>query len=151
MFSNFHGQKDKQNVCTKVLLDIKIEKTVNFGFKNFSSLGQNWLHWNSQIYLEMCLHNIFGCSWSPIDILMKDLMLSQFWFSLLTGLFQFISIFTPPLVPLTDNVYIISHTCVFVANFHCISIFVFLYVQHIYVFQPDSFTGADVSTIRYHP
>ena len=133
------------------MLDIKSEKTVNFGFKNFSSLGQNWLHWNSQIYLKMCLRNIFGCSQSPIDILMKDLMLSQFWFSLLTGLFQFTSIFTPPSVPLTDNVYIISHTCVFLANFHGISMLVFLYVQHIYVFQPDDFIGADVSAIRYHP
>ena len=106
---------------------------------------------SSQICLKMRLHNIFGCSQSPIDILMKDMMLSQFWYSLLVGLFQFTSIFTPPSVPLFDNVYIISHTCVFAANFHGISMFVFLYVQHIYVFQPDNFTGADVSVIRYHP
>ena len=139
------------SVCNKVLLDIKSEKTVNFGFENYTILDQNRLHLNSQICLKMCLSNIFGCSQSPIDILMKDMMLSQFWFSLLVGLFQFTSIFTPPLVPLCDNVYIISHTCVFLANFHGISMFVFLYVQHIYVFQPDSFTGADVSTIRYHP
>ena len=100
----------------------------------------------------MCLCNIFGCPQSPIDILMKDMMLSQFWFSLVVGLFQFISIFTPPLVPLFNgHVYVISHTCVFIANFHIISMLVFLYVQHVYVFQPDSFTGADVSGIRYHP
>ena len=88
---------------------------------------------------------------SPIDFLMKDLMLSQFWFSLLIGLFQFTSIFTPPLVPLFHNVYVISHCCVFMANFHSISMLVFLYVQHIYVFQPDSFTGTDFSRLRYHP
>ena len=99
----------------------------------------------------MCLRNIFGCSQSPIDILMKDLMLSQFWFLLPVGLSQFTSIFTPHSVPLSDNVYIISHTCVFMANFHGISMLVFLYVQHIYVFQPDDFTGADVSVLRYHP
>ena len=87
---------------------------------------------------------------SPIDFLMKDLMLSQFLYSLLTGLFQFTSIFTPPLVPLFHNVYIISHICVFMANFHATSMLVFLYIQHIYVFQPDNFTGADVSGIRYH-
>ena len=134
-----------------MLLNIKSGKTVNFGFKNYTILDQNRLHLNSQICLKMCLCNIFGCSQSPIDILMKDMMLSQFWFSLLVGLFQFTSIFTPPSVPLFDNVYIISHTCVFLANFHGISMLVFLYVQHIYVFQPDDFIGADVSAIRYHP
>ena len=82
---------------------------------------------------------------------MKDLMLSQFWFFLLIGLLQFTSIFTPPLVPLFDNVYILSHICVFVANFNGISMLVFLYIQHVYVFQPDSFTGTDVSRMRYHP
>ena len=99
----------------------------------------------------MYLPNIFGCSQSPIDVLMKDLTLSQFWYLLLVGLSQFTSIFTPPLVPLFDNVYIISHSCVFMANFHAVSMLVFLYVQHVYVFQPDSFTGADVSQTRYHP
>ena len=82
-----------------------------------------------------------------IDILMKDFMSSHFWFLYITFLLQFISLFTPN-VSILNSPYFLTHTSLFISNFHAISLFVLLYVQHVYIFQPDDFVGIDVAIMR---
>ena len=82
-----------------------------------------------------------------IDVLIKDLMSSNFWFLFFIFMVQFISLFSPN-VPMLNSPYLINHSLLFISNFHAISIFVFLYIQHVYIFQPDDFVGVDIAIIR---
>ena len=84
----------------------------------------------------------------PIDILMKDTMNAQFCFLYILGLVQFISLISPP-IPNIDIVYFMNHTCLLVSNFFIVSGFVHLYIQHIYVFQPDKFINLNYSSMRW--
>ena len=85
---------------------------------------------------------------SPIDLLVKDLMHSEFWLLYLVCLIEIISLFTPPI---TSNVaYFISHISVLMSNFHQISLLVLLYVQHIYIFHPDNCENVDAFTVLDH-
>ena len=86
---------------------------------------------------------------SPIDILVKDFMISLFWYLYSLGLVQFISIFTPKSAPLFGNFgYLVSHLQVFISNFFCISGLILLYMQHIYVFQAVDFNVSNVASMR---
>ena len=83
---------------------------------------------------------------SPIDLLVKDLMHSQFWYLLCLCLIEIITLFT---LPITSNVcYLITYMFVFLLNFHQISVLVQLYIQHVYVFYPDEFVNVDASIMR---
>ena len=83
---------------------------------------------------------------SPIDVLVKDLMQSQFWLLYSICLIGLISLFTPPI---TGNMaYLVSHTSVFLVNFHHMSLLILLYIQHLYVFYPDECANVDVSIMR---
>ena len=83
---------------------------------------------------------------SPIDLLVKDLMRSQFWLLYSVCLIGIISLVT---VPITSNVaYLLTYNTVFLLNFNQISLLVQLYIQHIYVFHPDECVNVDVSTMR---
>ena len=84
---------------------------------------------------------------SPLDILMKDLMNAQFYLLYSLGLIQFISLFSPPL-PSFDIIYWISHSCIFISNFWAVSCILLLYIQHVYVFQPDDFKNLQVYSMR---
>ena len=84
---------------------------------------------------------------SPIDVLIKDLKNSEFWFLFTTFLVQFISLFTPPIT--STIVYLISHICVFLIHFYLISWLVLLYIQYVYVFQHDQFANVNVSSMRW--
>ena len=76
---------------------------------------------------------------SPIDLLVKDLMHSQFWYLFSLCLIEIITLFTPPI---TSNVcYLITYMFVFLLNFHQISVLV-------YVFYPDEFVNVDASILR---
>ena len=83
---------------------------------------------------------------SPIDLLVKDLMHSQFWLLFCICLIHIISLFTPAI---TSNVtYPITYIVIFLLNFHIISLLIQLYIQHIIVFYPDDFANVDVSIMR---
>ena len=84
---------------------------------------------------------------SPLDILMKDLMNAQFYLLYYIGLIQFISLFSPPITS-SDIMYWISHSCIFISNFHAVSYLSLLYIQHVYVFQPDDFKSVQVSSMK---
>ena len=83
---------------------------------------------------------------SPIDVLVKDLLHSQFWLLYDICLIGLISLFTPPIT--SSMVYLVSHISVFLVNFHHISLLILLYVQHLYVFYPDECANVDVSVMR---
>ena len=83
---------------------------------------------------------------SPIDLLKKDLMNSEFFLMYQTCLIEIISLFTPPIT--STAAYLISHTHVFLVNFHQISVLILLYIQHIYAFHPDECANVDVSIMR---
>ena len=74
-------------------------------------------------------------------------MSSYFWFISSVGMIQFLSLFTPN-VPMFGNVYFINHILVFISNFHCVSILIFLYIQHVMIFQPDDFNDLDPLKMR---
>ena len=83
---------------------------------------------------------------SPIDLLIKDLMQAQFWLLFCICLNGTISLVT---VPITSNVpYLLTYISVFLLNFHQISLFVQLYIQHIYVFYHDDFVNVNVFIMR---
>ena len=83
---------------------------------------------------------------SPIDLLIKDLMQAQFWLLFCMCLNGIISVVT---VPITSNVpYLLTYTSVFLLNFYQISLFVQLYIQHIYVFYHDDFVNVNVFIMR---
>ena len=83
---------------------------------------------------------------SPIDVLVKDLLHSQFWLLYDICLIGLISLFTPPID--SSLVYLASHISVFLLNFHHISLLILLYIQHLYVFYPDECSNIDVSIMR---
>ena len=83
---------------------------------------------------------------SPIDLLVKDLMRSEFWLVYHICLYEIISLFTPTI---TSNVaYLISYISVFLVDFHQISLLITIYIQHLYVFYPDACVNVDVSILR---
>jgi hypothetical protein len=83
---------------------------------------------------------------SPVDLLVKDLMHSEFWFLYQVCLIEIISLFTPPIT--SDVTYLVSHISVFLLNFQQISTLILLYIQHAYVFHPDECAKVDVSIMR---
>ena len=83
---------------------------------------------------------------SPIDLLVKDLMHSQFWLLLNICLIEIISLFTPPIT--YNGTYLVSYICVFLLDFQQISVLILLYIQHIYVFHPDECANVDASIMR---
>ena len=83
---------------------------------------------------------------SPIDLLLKDYMHSEFWLLYLNCLVGIISLFTPSIPP--NVAYLASYMSVFCVNFHQISLFILLYIQHLYVFYPDECVNVDVSILR---
>ena len=83
---------------------------------------------------------------SPIDLLKKDLMNSEFFLMYQICLIEIISLFTPPIT--STVAYLISHTNMFLVNFHLISVLILLYIQHICIFYFDLVANVDVSTMR---
>ena len=109
--------------------------------------------------LSVCAYAIFLCyaiydyqnekpneEKSPIDLLVKDLMHSQFWLLLNICLIEIISLFTPPIT--CNGTYLVSYISVFLLNFQQISVLILLYIQHIYVFYPDECANVDASIMR---
>ena len=83
---------------------------------------------------------------SPVDLLVKDLMHSEFWFLYQVCLIEIISLFTPPIT--SDVAYLVSHISVFLLNFQQISLLILLYIQHAYVFHHEECANVDVSIMR---
>ena len=83
---------------------------------------------------------------NPVDLLVKDLMNSEFWLVYHNCLIEIISLFAPPIT--SDVVYLISYINVFLIDFHQISLLILIYIQHIYVFYPDECVNVDVSIMR---
>ena len=84
---------------------------------------------------------------SPIDVLVKDLLQSQFWLLYSICLIGLISLFTPPIT--SSMAYLVSYlVSVFLVNFQQISLLILLYIQHLYVFYPDESANVDVSIMR---
>ena len=82
----------------------------------------------------------------PLDHLIKDWMNSQFFYLYYVGLVQFISLFTPSVN--LSIVYIISYIGVFLLHWHVVSIFVYMYLQYIFTFQPQDTGNVLISTMR---
>ena len=83
---------------------------------------------------------------SPIDLLLKDYMHSEFWLLYHNCLVEIISLFTPFI---TCNIaYLVTYISVFLVNFHQISMLILLYIQHLFVFYPDECVNVDVSVLR---
>ena len=85
---------------------------------------------------------------SPIDVLLKDLMNSQFCLLYYMCLVQFISLFSPETAAY-NCFYYVSHIGVFLLNFHTASVFVTFYIQYVFVFQPDDAKGIQVSALTW--
>ena len=83
---------------------------------------------------------------SPIDVLVKDLLHSEFWLLHNICLIELISLFTPPIT--SNMAYLASHISVFLVTFHHMSLLILLYIQHLYVFYPDECENVDVSIMR---
>ena len=83
---------------------------------------------------------------SPIDLLVKDLMHSEFWLLYHNCLIEIVSLFTPPIT--SNIVYLISYINVFLIDFHQISLLIVIYIQHLYIFYPDECVNVDVSIMR---
>ena len=80
-----------------------------------------------------------------LDHQIKDWMISQFCYLFFVGLVQFISLFTPA-APLNIS-YFISYVGVFLLHFLVSSIFVYLYLQYIFTFQPQDTTNVQNSSL----
>ena len=83
---------------------------------------------------------------SPIDLLKKDLMNSEFFLMYQICLIEIISLFTPPIT--SDSAYLASYISVFLIDFHLMSLLILLYIQHICIFYFDLVANVDVSTMR---
>ena len=83
----------------------------------------------------------------PLDPLIKDWMNSQFFFVYYVGFVQFISLFTPS-VKLGYFVYMVSYLGIFLFHFHVATIFVYMYIQYVYTFQPDDIGNIDTLSLR---
>ena len=86
---------------------------------------------------------------SPFDVLLKDLMNSQFCLLYYMCLVQFISLFSPETIVAYNCFYYVSHIGVFLLNFHTASVFVTFYIQYVFVFQPDDAKGIQVSALTW--
>ena len=82
----------------------------------------------------------------PLDHQIKQWMNSQFCYLFYVGLVQFISLFSPPI--LLNISYFICYIGIFLLHFHVSTIFVYLYLQYIYTFQPQDFVNVQNSTLR---
>ena len=83
---------------------------------------------------------------SPFDLLIKDLLHSEFWLVYHICLYEIISLFTPTIT--SNVVYLISYISVFLINFHQISLLITIYIQHLYIFYPDECVNVVVSVMR---
>ena len=81
-----------------------------------------------------------------LDHQIKDWMTSQFCYLFFVGLVQLISLFAPA-APLNIS-YFICYIGIFLLHFHVSTIFVYLYLQYIYTFQPQDFVNVQNSTLR---
>ena len=84
---------------------------------------------------------------SLMDLFVKDLMHSQFWLLCYIGLTFSVSLFTPPIS--STIAYLLTYICIFLVSFHQMSIFVLLFIQHLFVFQNDKFSNVDNSKLRW--
>ena len=84
---------------------------------------------------------------NPFDVLIKDLMRTMFWVAYIIGIIQFISFFTPPLN--NDIVYWLSYFMIFSNHFTLASILVTVYIQNVFIFQPDDIEGIEVTTLQH--
>ena len=82
----------------------------------------------------------------PLDHQIKQWMNSQFCYLFYVGLVQFISLFSPPI--LLNVSYFISYIGIFILHFHVSTIFVYMYLQYVYTFQPQDFVNVQNSTLR---
>ena len=83
---------------------------------------------------------------NPVDLLVKDLMNSEFWLVYHNCLIGIVSLFAPPIT--SNIVYLISYINVFLIDFHQISLLILIYIKHIYVFYPDECVNVNVSVMR---
>ena len=83
---------------------------------------------------------------SPIDLLVKDFMHSQFWLIIHICLIEIISLFTPPIT--SEGAYLVSYVDVFLIDFHLVSLLILLYIQRVYIFYFDLVVNVDVSVMR---
>ena len=84
---------------------------------------------------------------SPFDVLIKDLIRTLFWVAYILGHIQFISFFTPPLN--NEIVYWLSYFMIFSNHFTLASILVTVYIQNVFIFQPDDIEGIEVTTLQH--
>ena len=82
----------------------------------------------------------------PLDHQLKHWMNSQFYYLFYLGLVQFISLFSPPI--LLNISYFICYIGVFLLHFQVSTIFVYMYLQYVYTFQPQDFVNVQNSTLR---
>ena len=83
---------------------------------------------------------------SPIDLLIKDLMHSEFWLIIHICLVEIISLFTPPIS--SNFTYLVSYMSVFLIDFNLMSLLILLYIQRIYIFYFDLVANVDSSVMR---
>ena len=84
---------------------------------------------------------------SSFDVLIKDLMSTAIFVSYFMGLTQHISLFTPPLTSMM--IYWVSYFGVFLFHFIASSILVTVYLQHIFIFQPDDIIEVQESNLKW--
>ena len=77
---------------------------------------------------------------SSFDVLVKDLLRSNYWFLFSIGFFQVISLVTPPLKA-SVWVYMVTYFGIFSRHYFFCSHFVTLYVKYVFIFQPDIVEG----------
>ena len=80
-----------------------------------------------------------------LDHQIKDWMTSQFCYLFFVGWVQFISLFTPA-APL-NICYFSSYVVVFLLHFLVSTIFVYMYIQYIFTFQPQDTVNIQSSTL----
>ena len=83
---------------------------------------------------------------TPIDLLVKDFMHSEFWLIIHICLIEIISLFTPPIT--SNAAYLVSYVDVFLIDFHLVSLLILLYIQRVYIFYFDLVVNVDVSVMR---
>ena len=83
----------------------------------------------------------------PFDLQLKDLSNSQFCFLYYSGLVHFTSIFSLPIS--FDIAYWISFVGVFLLYFNVVSSLVCLFIEYVFVFQPDNMENVETSILRW--
>ena len=81
------------------------------------------------------------------DQQIKDHATSQFYFLYYSGLIHFISIFALPLSQ--DVAFWISFIGIFLLYFNVVSALVCLYIEYIFVFQPDDTKNLEPASLRW--